>query len=58
MNETNPYLKRLDLLKEARQKFDESEWRLDFLRAIEPTPTPDPTNEQLLSWHQTLPPLD
>jgi hypothetical protein len=38
MNDTNPYLKRLDKIEEARKQWRESEWRLDFLRTIEPTP--------------------
>ena len=56
MTEHNPYLKRLDQLEEARKKFDESEWRLSFLRTIEPTPTPQPTEQELLQWHQTSTP--
>ena len=52
MNETNPYLKRLDLLNEARKRFAESEWRLEFLRTIEPAPQPQPTEEELIKWHQ------
>lgn len=58
MNETNPYLKRLDLIKQAREKFEESEWRLNFLRSLEPTPLPKPSDEELLKWNQTLPQLD
>jgi len=52
MNETNPYLKRLDKIEEARKQWRESEWRLDFLRTIGPTPTTPPTDEQLLTWNQ------
>ena len=52
MTETNPYLKRLDQLKEARQNFDESEWRLSFLRTIEAEQPKPPTEQEIILWHQ------
>ena len=52
MNDINPYLKRLDQLQEARRKFDESEWRLSFLRLIEPEPAKQPTDQEILLWYQ------
>jgi hypothetical protein len=52
MTESNPYLRRLDQIEAARKQWRESEWRLDFLRPIEPVPCPPPTDEQLLVWQQ------
>jgi hypothetical protein len=48
-----PYTKRLDQIQEARKRFNESEWRLSFLRVIEPE-QPQPTPDQLLEWNQNL----
>ena len=49
-----PYTKRLDQIQEARKRFDESEWRLSFLRAIESEPIKQPDPNQLLEWNQKL----
>ena len=49
-----PYTKRLDQIQEARKRFNESEWRLGFLRAIEPERPQPPTPDQLLEWNQKL----
>jgi hypothetical protein len=54
MTENNPYLRRLDSIKEARKKFEESEWRLTFLRPVSATKPPEPTDEQLILWNQQL----
>ena len=52
MTETNPYIRRLDQLKEARQNFDESEWRLSFLRTIEAEAPKPLTEQEIILWHQ------
>jgi len=48
----NPYLKRLDELELARTKWQESEWRLSFLRPVSPTQPQQLTDEQLLTWNR------
>ena len=50
--ESNPYLRKQAQVQEARKRFDESEWRLSFLRSIEPEKPSSPTPDQLLSWQQ------
>ncbi len=54
MNENNPYLRELEQMEEARRKYEESEWRLNFLRTIEPQPPSDLNDQQILQWHQHL----
>ncbi len=49
-----PYTRRLDQIQEARKRFNESEWRLSFLRCIEPEHSQPPTPDQLLEWNQKL----
>ena len=49
-----PYTKRLDQIQDARKRYEESEWRLSFLRAIEPEPIEQPDPNQLLEWNQKL----
>jgi len=49
-----PYTRRLDQIQEARKRFNESEWRLSFLRAIEPEQPKQPDPNQLLEWNQKL----
>ncbi len=44
---TNPYIKRLDELEAAKEKFNESEWRLFFLRTLSAEPPPQPTDEEI-----------
>ena len=51
MNE-NPHLKRLDQLEKARKLWQESEWRLNFLRTETGTPIPEPSEEEILQWYQ------
>lgn len=51
-DDNNPYLKRLDQLERARKLWAESEWVLNFLRTLQPHPQKQPTQEELLSWHQ------
>jgi hypothetical protein len=58
MSESNPYLRRQDLLQQVRGKFDESEWRLTFLRPIEPNPHLSLTEQEFLKWNQNLPHQD
>ena len=48
----NPRLKRLEQLEKARKLFQESEWRLNFLRTETGTPTPAPTEQEILQWYQ------
>ena len=52
--ESNPYLRKQAQVQEARKKHDESEWRLSFLRAIEPEQPQPPDPNQLLEWNQKL----
>lgn len=42
----------LDLLAKVRKRWQESEWRLNFLRTQTGQPRPEPTDEELLQWHQ------
>ena len=51
-NNNNPYLQRLDQLDEARKKWTESEWRLNFLRTITNSPVKEIGEEELLAWNQ------
>ena len=44
---------KLDLLQNAREKWEESEWILDFLRS-EGNPVPQPNEQELLRWMQNL----
>jgi hypothetical protein len=48
----NPHLKRLEQFEEARKLFQESEWRLNFLRTETGTPTTEPTEQEILRWYQ------
>ena len=48
----NPHLKRLDQLEEARKLYQESEWRLNFLRTQTGTPIPEFKDEEILKWYQ------
>ena len=50
--ESNPYFRKQAQIAEARKRFDESEWRLGFLRVIEPEKPSSPTPDQLLIWQQ------
>lgn len=46
-------LERLEQLQKARKCWQESEWRLNFLRTETGTPTPAPSDEEILRWfHQ------
>jgi len=53
--ETNPFLKKLDRLDEAKLKYAGSEWLLNFLRTERCLKPPVLTDEQLLLWQKTLP---
>lgn len=44
---------KLDLVRKAREKWLESEFFLGFLRS-EGNSVPEPTDEELLQWHQNL----
>ena len=44
---------RLNNLEDARQKWQESEWHLDFLRS-EGNQVPEPTEQELLQWINKL----
>ena len=50
----NPYERKYDELRKLNQLWAESEWRLNMLRTISPTPLPDPTPEQLEQWKQHI----
>lgn len=52
LTESNPHLRKQSQIAEARKQFEESEWRLSFLRCIEPEKPQLPTPDQLLSWQQ------
>jgi hypothetical protein len=49
---TRQHEQRLEQLEVARKLFQESEWRLNFLRTETGTPTPEPTEEEVLKWYQ------
>jgi hypothetical protein len=54
MNMNNQYNQmKLDLIKKAKDKWQESEWILEFLRS-EGNPVPMPTEQEILQWHQNL----
>jgi hypothetical protein len=52
MNETNPYLRRLEALNEARKKWNESEWLLNLLRTRGSEKPKQLDKEELLQWAQ------
>jgi hypothetical protein len=57
--ETNPHLQRLDQLQSARKQYQESEWRLNFLRTIEAGPPKPLTDEEICKlFTRTQPALD
>jgi len=41
-----------DQLHEARTQYRELEWRLNFLRTLSASKDPEPTNEEIIKWHQ------
>jgi len=51
-DDNNPILKRLDTLNAARKLWAESEWRLHFLRTETGQEYEEPSDEELLQWHQ------
>ena len=53
-NESNPYLRRLDAINEARTKYAESEWLLSFLRTNDGKEQRKLKDEELLQWAQQL----
>ena len=46
-HESNSHLRKLDETQAARKQFDESEWRLYFLRTQSAEPAPQPKDEAL-----------
>ena len=54
--EPNPHLRRLDQIAEATKQYQESEWRLSFLRTTEAEPPKRLTDEEILLWHNNLQP--
>lgn len=54
----NPYLRKLDQIQAAQKQFDESEWRLFFLRTQSAAPTPKPDDQDLCKLFQPQPQLD
>ena len=53
-NDTNPFMQRLDQMKDARVKWAYSEWLLDFLRSEGQLQPKIPTDDELLLWAKTL----
>ena len=53
-SETNPHLKRLDELEQAKTKWAYSEWLLSFLRSEGSEQPKILTDEELLQWAQNL----
>jgi hypothetical protein len=51
---TNPYIKRLDELEAAKEKWQESEWLLSFLRSEGSEQPKIPTDEEVLQWAKNL----
>ena len=47
MNHINPYQRNQDQTEAAQKQFNESEWRLAFLRTKSAEPNPEPTKEQI-----------
>ena len=54
----NPYLRKLDQIRAAQKQFDESEWRLFFLRTQSAQPTPSPDDHDLCKLFPTPTSLD
>ena len=48
----NEYQERQEQLEQAKKLWQESEWRLNFLRTQTGTPPPEPTEEEILQWNQ------
>ena len=53
MNE-NPHEQRLNELEQARKLYQESEWRLNFLRTETGTAIPEFKDEEILKWYQQI----
>ena len=53
-HETNPHLLRLNQLNEARIRWNESEWLLNFLRTKSSIKPKTQTDEELLASNQQL----
>lgn len=47
----NPKLDEQEL-EQAKEQWQESEWRLNFLRTTAGTPIPEPTEEEILLWYK------
>jgi hypothetical protein len=48
----NPHEQRLDDIEKARKLWQESEWRLQFLRTETGNPLPQVTAEEILAWYR------
>jgi hypothetical protein len=48
----NQFERKEEEARRLRLMWDESEWRLNFLRSFSPQPLTQPTSEQLLQWTQ------
>lgn len=53
-NQTNPFMQRLDQMKDAQTKWAYSEWLLNFLRSEGELKPKIPTDEELILWAQKL----
>lgn len=54
-NETNPYLRRQKIIHEAKDKWQESEMLLDYLRTQGDSKPKTLNDEETLQWAQNLP---
>jgi hypothetical protein len=53
-NEANPYLRQMERIEKARQKWNESEWLLNLLRTQSDQPPKLLNDEEVLQWAQNL----
>lgn len=53
-NETNPYLKKQEMLRKARDAWAYSEWFLNFLRTQGAEKPKQPNDDEVILWHQSL----
>ena len=53
-DETNPFLRRLNQIQDAKTKYLYSEWLLNFLRSEGCLEPKIPNDEELLEWAKNL----
>jgi hypothetical protein len=54
LDQSNPFMQRLDQMHDAQVKWAYSEWLLNFLRSEGGLKPQIPTDEQLLTWAKSL----